>query len=102
MEDLLKIPAFQQVPGLIVLAFIVIAFLKYISARDETRSKQDAARDALYLNMHKEHIEARIGTQKALELTAVSTRDNAEATRANTRAIDDLRQTINHSNSKHH
>ena len=95
MEDLLKIPAFQQVPGLIVMGVIVVAFLKYLSTRDTSR-------DQMYLEMHKEHIGARETTQKALELAASATRENAEATRNNTRAIDDLRQSINHQTPKHH
>jgi hypothetical protein len=84
MEELIKSPALQQVPGLVIMAIIVLAFLKYIKTRD-----------AFIAEMHNEVMRARVETRTALEASTLASNGNADATRENTRALLDVRHVVN-------
>jgi len=72
MENLF-VEALKQVPALSVLGFVVWMFLRHLEA------SRVIERD-MFINIHKENLEARQATREALH-------ENAQVTRANTEAL---------------
>jgi len=93
MEEILKTAA-SQVPGLVVLAMLVAAFLKRDKEREDTTSKANEQRDAFIKLMHNEHLVARAESREAMRDNAEATRRNADATIENTEVLRALRSDI--------
>jgi hypothetical protein len=75
VEKLIEQLALQS-PGLAVTLVIVIFFLRHLQKTGE-------ARDTIYQEMHKEHLDAR-------EQSRVALRDNTAAAKENTQALSRL------------